>query len=212
TEPLHKVTIIPRGPSLGSTMWLPEEDKYNNRKNELVDNLIVTMGGRVAEEITFGDVTSGASGDIKMATDLARKMVCQWGMSEELGMVEYGDHQEHLFLARDMAAGRNYSEDTAQKIDHEVKRLIDNAYQKAKDLLLDHRKELELIAKALLEFETLDGKHIRDIIEHGEMLDPPTSPKPPTPPVEAKAEKPAKEDDKKSESGDFPGDLAPAGA
>ncbi|MEM9482036.1 MAG: ATP-dependent zinc metalloprotease FtsH, partial [Verrucomicrobiota bacterium] len=118
TEPLHKVTIIPRGPSLGSTMWLPEEDKYNNRKNELVDNLIVTMGGRVAEEITFGDVTSGASGDIKMATDLARKMVCQWGMSEELGMVEYGDHQEHLFLARDMAAGRNYSEDTAQKIDH----------------------------------------------------------------------------------------------
>ena len=169
TEPLHKVTIIPRGPSLGSTMWLPEEDKYNMRKNEILASLVVDMGGRVAEEIVFGDVTSGASGDIKMATDLARKMVCQWGMSEELGMVEYGEHNEHVFLARDVGHTRSYSEDTAQKIDREVKRLIDNAYNKAKSMLMERRTDLDLIAKALLEFETLDGNHIRDILSHGEM-------------------------------------------
>ena len=211
TEPLHKVTIIPRGPSLGSTMWLPEEDKYNMRKNEILSSLVVDMGGRVAEEIVFGDVTSGASGDIKMATDLARKMVCQWGMSEELGMVEYGDHNEHVFVARDVGSTRSYSEDTAQKIDREVKRLIDNAYNKAKSMLMEHRTELDLIAKALLEFETLDGEHIRDLLEHGEMKDPPASPKPPEPPEETKAAKEEKsEDDRKEEDG-F-GDLAPAGA
>ncbi len=211
TEPLHKVTIIPRGPSLGSTMWLPEEDKYNTRKNEILDSLIVAMGGRVAEEIVFGDVTSGASGDIKMATDLARKMVCQWGMSEELGMVEYGENHEHLFLARDMSGGRNYSEDTAQKIDREVKRIIDNAYSRAKELLMKHREELDTIAKALLEFETLDGNHIRDIMKHGEMKDPPASPKPPEPPAEIT---PASSEDTGKDEGDkdFPGDLAPAGA
>src|SRR5881398_479646 len=98
TEPLHKVTIIPRGPSLGSTMWLPEEDKYTNRKAELLASLTVSMGGRVAEELAFGDVTNGARGDIKMATATARRMVCEWGMSEKLGMVEYGDHEDYVFL------------------------------------------------------------------------------------------------------------------
>ena len=210
TEPLHKVTIIPRGPSLGSTMWLPEEDKYNMRKNEILASLIVDMGGRVAEEIVFGDVTSGASGDIKMATDLARKMVCQWGMSEELGMVEYGEHNEHVFLARDVSHTRSYSEDTAQKIDREVKRLIDNAYNKAKSMLMERRTDLDLIAKALLEFETLDGSHIRDILDHGEMKDPPASPKPPAPPEEPKKAKESSKDDRPEEDG-F-GDLAPAGA
>ena len=117
TDPLHKVTIIPRGPSLGSTMWLPIADKYTQRKSELLDQLVVIMGGRVAEEVVFGDVASGASGDIKQATAIARKMVCEWGMSEDLGMVEYGDHQEHVFLGRDMGSPRNYSESTAQKID-----------------------------------------------------------------------------------------------
>ena len=211
TEPLHKVTIIPRGPSLGSTMWLPEEDKYNMRKNEILDSLIVDMGGRVAEEIVFGDVTSGASGDIKMATDLARKMVCQWGMSEELGMVEYGDHQEHVFLARDVSHARSYSEDTAQKIDREVKRLIDNAYNTAKRILMERRAELDLIAQALLDFETLDGQHIRDILEHGEMKDPPASPKPPAPPEQPKATTESSKDDRPEEGEGF-GDLQPAGA
>ena len=213
TEPLHKVTIIPRGPSLGSTMWLPEEDKYNMRKREILDSLIVDMGGRVAEEIVFGDVTSGASGDIKMATDLARKMVCQWGMSEELGMVEYGDHHEHTFLARDMTTGRSYSEDTAQKIDHEVKRLIDNAYKRAKDLLMEHRTALDVIAQALLDYETLDGKHIRDLIAHGEMEEPPSSPEPPELPDERiEMPPPVSDDSKRADEGLSPGDLSPAGA
>ncbi len=211
TDPLHKVTIIPRGPALGVTMFLPEEDKYTHRKYELLDDLVVSMGGRVAEEIVFGDVTNGAGGDIKMATDMARKMVCQWGMSDELGMVEYGDHQEHTFLARDMTSGRSYSEDTAQKIDHEVKRLIDTAYSKAKDLLMKHRTELDLIAKALLEYETLDGKHIRELMQDGEMSDPPASPEPPAPPEE-KAEAPQAQGDDRPADGLPPGDLAPAGA
>jgi cell division protease FtsH len=176
TEPLHKVTIIPRGPSLGSTMWLPEEDKYTNRKNELLDSLVVSMGGRVAEEIVFGDVTNGARGDIKMATGTARRMVCEWGMSERMGMVEYGEHEDYVFLGRDISRSRDYSEATAEEIDREVRKLIDDAYEKAKQLLIQHRDKLEAIAKALLEFETLDGSQIRDIIEHGRMLNPPPGP------------------------------------
>jgi cell division protease FtsH len=192
TEPLHKVTIIPRGPSLGSTMWLPEEDKYTNRKNELLASLVVKMGGRVAEEIVFGDVTNGASGDIKMATSVARRMVCEWGMSEKMGMVEYGEHEEHVFLGRDMGRSRGYSEATAEEIDREVRKLIDDAYEHAKRTLVEHRDKLEAIAKGLLEFETLDGHHIRDILEHGRMLNPPPGPPAPNGP-EMQPEKPPKQ-------------------
>jgi len=208
TDPLHKVTIIPRGPSLGSTMWLPIADKYTQRKSELLDQLVVIMGGRVAEEVVFGDVASGASGDIKQATAIARKMVCEWGMSEELGMVEYGDHQEHVFLGRDMGSPRNYSESTAQKIDAEVKRLIDTAYAKATELIVSHRDKLDVIAKGLLEYETLDAKHIHEIMEHGEIQNPPSSPTPPDLPSEAPKKRPI-EKEKESE-GDFPGVPAPA--
>ena len=210
TDPIHKVTIIPRGPSLGSTMWLPLQDKYTQRKSELIDQLVVIMGGRVAEEVVFGDVASGASGDIKQATGIARKMVCEWGMSEELGMVEYGDHQEHVFLARDMGSARNYSEATAQKIDAEVKRLIDNAYTKATELILEHRAKLDVIAKGLLEFETLDARHIHEIMEHGELRNPPSKPTPPDlPPSGIETKKRSVEKEKESEE-DFPGELAPA--
>jgi cell division protease FtsH len=180
TEPLHKVTIIPRGPSLGSTMWLPEEDKYTNRKNELIASLTVKMGGRVAEEIAFGDITNGAAGDIKMATAMARKMVCEWGMSEKLGMVEYGDHEDYVFLGRDISRARDYSEATAEEIDQEVRRFIDEAYKTAKETLLAHRDKLEVIAKALLEYETLDGAQIKEIIEHGRLINPPPSVTPPS--------------------------------
>jgi cell division protease FtsH len=178
TEPLHKVTIIPRGPSLGATMWLPQEDKYNMRKRELIDSLCVTMGGRVAEEIVFGDVTSGARGDIKQATGMARQMVCEWGMSERLGMVEYGEHDDYVFLGRELSRQRDYSEATAQEIDREVRKLCDDAYARAKELLTKRREVLEAIAKALLEFETLDGSQIRDIIELGSMRNPPSAPRP----------------------------------
>jgi cell division protease FtsH len=173
TEPLHKVTIIPRGPSLGSTMWLPEEDKYTNRKNELLASLAVKMGGRVAEEIVFGDVTNGAAGDIKMATAMARKMVCEWGMSEKMGMVEYGEHEDYVFLGRELTRNRDYSEATAEEIDREVRRLLDEAYQTAKATLVANRDKLDVIAKALLEYETLDGSQIREIVEHGQLMNPP---------------------------------------
>ena len=179
TEPLHKVTIIPRGPSLGSTMWLPEEDKYTNRKNELIAGLAVGMGGRVAEEIVFGDVTNGARGDIKQATAVARRMVCEWGMSEKMGMVEYGEHEDYVFLGRDISRARDYSEATAEQIDGEVRKLIDTAYQTATDVLTHHRDKLEAIAKALLEYETLDGSQIREIIEHGRLINPPPGAPPP---------------------------------
>src|SRR5436853_7037346 len=113
------------------------------------------MGGRVAEEIVFGDITNGARGDIKMATAIARRMVCEWGMSERMGMVEYGDHEDHVFLARDMSRTRDYSESTAQEIDREVRKLCDDAYSRAKEILLKHRAQLQAIAQALVEFETL---------------------------------------------------------
>lgn len=202
TDPLHKVTIIPRGPSLGSTMFLPEKDKYSYHKNEMLDELIVLMGGRVAEEIVLDDVASGAMGDIRMATNLARSMVCEWGMSSELGMVEYGDGGGgEVFLARDMGKSKNYSEATAQKIDNEIKRIIDEAYAKATEILQANRENLDLIAEALMEFETLDGIHIAELMKDGEMKNPPKSPKPPeipddTPKASAqKTEKSSKDDD-----------------
>ncbi|HSJ01152.1 MAG: ATP-dependent zinc metalloprotease FtsH, partial [Verrucomicrobium sp.] len=187
TDPLHKVTIIPRGPSLGSTMWLPEEDKFTHRKSELLDDLVVAMGGRVAEEIQFGDVTNGAMGDIRQATNIARSMVCAWGMSEKLGMVEYGDGDNQVFLARDIGRSRNYSGATAQKIDEEVKFFIDEAYSKAKGILLAAKDKLDAIAQALLEYETLDGSHIKEIMQTGRLQNPPASPKPPAPPPVPKA-------------------------
>ena len=179
TDPLHKVTIIPRGPSLGSTMYLPTEDKYTHRKGELVDRLVMIMGGRVAEELVFGDVTNGARGDIGQATDISRRMVCEWGMSERMGMVEYGEHEDYVFLGRDMHKNRNYSEATAQEIDNEVRKLCDDAYARAKQLISDNRDKLEAIAKALLEFETLDGSQVSDLIKHGRMTNPPAPPSKP---------------------------------
>jgi cell division protease FtsH len=208
TDPLHKVTIIPRGPSLGSTMWLPEQDKFNHRKNELLDDLVVSMGGRVAEEIQFSDVTNGAMGDIRQATGIARTMVCAWGMSERMGMVEYGEPEGQVFLARDLARSRTYSEATAQQIDEEVKRLIDSAYSKAKELLLSHKDKLDAIAHALLEYETLDGSHIKEIMEHGRILNPPASPKPPAPPPVAKvqSDRPPAQPDEQTDDG-LPGGV-----
>src|SRR5579885_1831628 len=192
TEPLHKVTIIPRGPSLGSTMWLPEEDKYTNRKKELLASLAVAMGGRVAEEIIFDDITNGARGDIKGATAIARRMVCEWGMSEKMGMVEYGEHEDYVFLGRELTRNRDYSEATAEQIDQEVRKLIDDAYQTAKKTLTENRDKLEAIAKALLEYETLDAAQIKEIIEYGRLIHPPPGVTP-SPPKKPAPEKPPKQ-------------------
>ncbi|MDZ4743407.1 MAG: ATP-dependent zinc metalloprotease FtsH, partial [Verrucomicrobiota bacterium] len=168
THPLHKVTIIPRGLYLGATMYLPEGDKYSIQQKEALDLLVVTMGGRIAEQLYSGDISNGASGDISQATHLARRMVCEWGMSR-LGMILLGDHPEYVFLGRDLSRSREYSEKTAEEIDAEVKRIIDEAFKRATELILSHRKEVEIIAQALLEFETLDGAQIKDIIDTGKM-------------------------------------------
>jgi cell division protease FtsH len=214
TDPLHKVTIIPRGPALGVTMMLPQEDKFNTKKKELIDDLCVTMGGRVAEEMFLGDVSSGASGDIRMATWYARKMVCQWGMSEKMGMVEYGEHEDYVFLGRDISKSRDYSEATAQEIDREVRKLCDDAYARAKEIIITNREKLELIAKALLEFETLEGSQINDILQHGRMLNPPKSLPPSTPNPPAPTKGATSEKEGVTLSPDYPTGLteAPAGA
>jgi cell division protease FtsH len=186
-------------------MWLPEEDKHNNRKSELLDDLIVAMGGRVAEEIQFGDVTNGASGDIRMASRVARSMVCSWGMSTKLGMIEYGENETTSFMGR---GSSNYSQDTAQKIDEEVKRFIDEAYAEAKSILLKHKDKLDAIAHALLEYETLDGSHIKEIMEHGRLINPPdTKPPPPQPPPVPKAAESRPVTQDVEEVGGLPGGL-----
>ncbi|MBV9618707.1 MAG: ATP-dependent zinc metalloprotease FtsH [Verrucomicrobia bacterium] len=193
TDPLHKVTIIPRGPALGVTMMLPEEDKFNTKRKELLDNLCVSMGGRVAEELFLGDISSGASGDIRGVTWYARKMVCQWGMSERLGMVEYGEHEDYVFLGREISRSRDYSEATAEEIDREVRRLSDEAYVRARDLISAHRDAVETIAKALLEYETLDGSQIEEIVRHGYMLNPPKATPPPASGEKLAPEKPPRQ-------------------
>ena len=213
THPLHKVTIIPRGPYLGATMYLPEGDKYSTQRKEALANLVVTMGGRIAESFITDDVSNGASGDIRQATSLARHMVCEWGMSDKLGMIEYGDGDGPVFLARDVSRGRNYSEDTARVIDAEIKRFIDEAFEQATDLLTKNKDKVELIAKALLEYETLDASHMRDLIEHGEMRNPPSAPKPPPVPEEFRKKPAAKPtEDKPDDGGPLPGEVVGAPA
>ena len=177
THPLHKVTIIPRGQSLGSTMSLPKDDVLNRRRKEMLDMMAVTMAGRIAEEVVSGDITTGAASDIQQATQLARSMVCHWGMSDKLGMVQYGEDREYVFLGREMIRSKDYSETTAQEIDNEVKRIIDEACARAKNLIETHRDKLELVANALLEFETLDGQQVVDIVTTGQFTPPPPTPK-----------------------------------
>ncbi len=166
-NPLHKVTIIPRGQSLGSTWSLPKEDQLNHGRLEMIDIITMTMAGRIAEEMISGDISSGAAGDINQATNLARAMVCQWGMSDKLGMVQYGNDNENVFIGRDMASRKDYSERTAQEIDEEVRRIITEGYNKSKSLLESHRDKLEILANALLEYETLDGAQVMEILNTG---------------------------------------------
>ena len=176
THPLHKVTIIPRGQSLGSTMQLPEKDILSRSRKEMRDDIAVTMGGRIAEEIMSGDISTGAAMDIQQATAMARAMVCQYGMSDKVGMVQYGNDDEFVFLGREMARTKVYSESTAREIDEEIKRIIDEGYKTARDILFTHRSKLELIAGALLEFETLDRAQVEEIINTGKFTPPPPKP------------------------------------
>ena len=211
THPLHKVTIIPRGQSLGSTMSLPKTDVLNRRRKEMLDMIAVMMAGRIAEEIVSGDISSGAAGDIQQATNMARAMVTQWGMSDRLGMVQYGDDDEYVFLGREVSRAKVYSEFTAQEIDSEVKRIIDNAYKIAKDILTTNIDKLELIAKSLLEFETLDGQQVDEIVRTGKFTPPPPAPQV-EPPRGAPAGTPLPETPSKPAPPKLPGLGTPAPA
>ena len=210
-HPLHKVTIIPRGQALGATMSLPKDDVLNRQSQEMCDTIAMTMGGRIAEEILTGDISTGAAGDIQQATNMARAMVTQWGMSKKLGMVLYGEGDEYVFLGKDLAQGKTYSEQTAQEIDTEVRRLVDEGYQRASNLISDNRDKLELIANALLEYETLDGQQVEDIVRTGK-FNPPKPPNDVDPPKGADAATPTSDLPKKDKPSldEGLGDPAPA--
>jgi cell division protease FtsH len=166
SDPIHKATIIPRGRALGMVMRLPERDSYSYAREKMYADLAVAMGGRVAEEICFGydKVSSGASGDIAMATKLARSMVTKWGMSEKLGMLQYGDNQEEVFLGHSVSRSHDISDETAKIIDEEVRRIVDESYERAKKICTDHKDLLDKLGNALLEYETLTGEDIAAII------------------------------------------------
>jgi len=164
TDPIHKVTIIPRGRALGLTQQLPLDDKHTYTKEYLVDNIRVLMGGRIAEEIALNTQTTGASNDIERATEIARKMICEYGMSEKLGPLSFGKKEEEIFLGREIAQHRDYSEETARKIDLEVNHLIAENYQKTHKMVSEKLTVLHKLAKALLEKETLDGSEIENIV------------------------------------------------
>lgn len=166
TDPVHKATIIPRGRALGMVMQLPERDKLSMSFEQMTSRLAIMMGGRIAEEMIFGHdkVTSGAQSDIEQATRLARMMVTRWGFSPELGTVAYGENQEEVFLGHSVSRQQNISETTAQKIDNEVRRLVEEGLSEARNILTERRAELEILAKGLLEYETLSGDEIKDLI------------------------------------------------
>ena len=164
TDPLHKVTIIPRGRALGVTMQLPEDDKHTYPRKYLINNLAIMMGGRVAEEICLGEMTTGAGNDIERATETARKMVCEWGMSEKMGPLTYGSKEEQVFMGRDFNSQKNFSDETAKLIDLEVKALVMGGYNTAVDILTKNRESLEKLSLALLDQETLNLKEITEII------------------------------------------------
>jgi len=164
TDPIHKVTIIPRGRALGLTQQLPLDDKHTYTKDYLSNNISILMGGRISEEIALNTQTTGASNDIERATDIARKMICEYGMSEKLGPLSFGKKEEEIFLGREIAQHRDYSEETARKIDQEVDNLVSKNYQKTYKLISDNLDTLNKLAKALLEKETLNGNEIEEIM------------------------------------------------
>ncbi|MGE0444311.1 MAG: ATP-dependent zinc metalloprotease FtsH [Vicinamibacterales bacterium] len=169
-DPIHKVTIIPRGMALGLTTMLPIDEKHNYSREYLQDQICILLGGRIAEEITNGSMTTGAGNDLERATDMARKMVCEWGMSDAMGPLTFGKKEEQIFLGREIAQHTDYSEDTALKIDGEVKRFITDAYARAQAILMEHKPQLVAMADALLARETLDAEQVRRIVA-GEPLE-----------------------------------------
>jgi cell division protease FtsH len=158
------VTIIPRGQALGATMSLPEKDVLNRTRNELLDQLVVLMGGRIAEQLHTGDISTGARMDIKMASDIAHKMVCSFGMAETFGFQSFGDNQETLFFGREVTRNKAYSEETAEKIDKEVSRLVDDAWARAQTIIAENKTKLECLVERLIERETMDGREVEALL------------------------------------------------
>jgi cell division protease FtsH len=191
SDPIHKVTIVPRGRALGLMMSLPDKDRYGQTKEWLIGRLAISFGGRVAEELVFGPdkITTGAGSDIQQATDTARRMVTMFGMSEKVGMMAVGDQEHEIFLGREMSQRRAVSERTAELVDDEVKRFLDEAFDKARKILTDNRDLLDRIALTLLDRETIDREDL-DLLLRGEPLPPRppvVPPLPPAPVVQAKA-------------------------
>jgi cell division protease FtsH len=182
TDPVHKVTVIPRGRALGVTMQLPTEDRYSQDRERLLSMIAVLFGGRIAEELFMNQMTTGASNDFERATEIARRMVTQWGMSDELGTMVYGENEGEVFLGRSVTTHKSVSEATMQKVDAEIRRIIDQQYRVARKILEDNREKVEVMAKALLEYETLDADQIGDIMSGK----PPRPPKPTGSPPAAK--------------------------
>ncbi len=165
TDPVKKVTIIPRGRSLGVTEQMPEEDRHNLDRTYLLNRIAITLGGRAAEKLVYNDITNGAANDLKQVTRIARRMVCQWGMSEKLGAVSYNQGEDHMFLGREIAQSRDFSDETARLIDEEVQRIVGEMEEKAQKLLQENRSRLDSLAQALLEQETLDDEEIELILK-----------------------------------------------
>jgi cell division protease FtsH len=169
-DPVHKVSIIPRGPALGVTWYLPKDDRHNLSKEQAESNIAVALGGRIAEEIVFGRMTTGAGNDIERATEIAHKMVCEWGMSEKLGPLAYGKKEESIFLGRDYGQRmQDYSEQTAQDIDQEVRAIVQRQYSRVKEFLSREREKLQRLADSLIERETLDAEEIAAVLEGREL-------------------------------------------
>jgi cell division protease FtsH len=182
-DPIHKVTIIPRGMALGLTQQLPTDEKHNYSRDYLNDQLAILLGGRIAEDITLGSITTGAGNDLERATELARRMVCEWGMSDALGPLTFGKKEEQIFLGREIAQRSDYSADTAIRIDQEIKRFVTEAYNRALEILQANRSSIETMADALLLREVLDADQVRRIIA-GQPLEEyvPAKPSAPVPP------------------------------
>ena len=179
TDPVHKVTIIPRGRALGVTMQLPTEDRYSLDREQILQNIAVLFGGRIAEEVFMGQMTTGASNDFERATEMARNMVTRWGMTESLGTMVYAENEGEVFLGRSVTTHKNMSEETMRKVDAEIRRLLDQQYGLARKILEDNRDKVEVMAKALLDWETIDAEQIDDIMAGR----PPRPPKPLAAPV-----------------------------
>jgi cell division protease FtsH len=183
TDPVHKVTIIPRGRALGVTMQLPVEDRYSYDRNFLLNNIAVLFGGRIAEELFMNQMTTGASNDFKRATDMARRMVTEWGMSDRMGPMVYSENEGEVFLGRTVTQHQNMSEETLKSVDQEVRRIIDEQYTLARRLLEENRDKVEAMTRALLEWETIDSNQIEDIMSGRPPRPPkPVAPRPSAPP------------------------------